>query len=109
MVVGSHGQMSNKTQPTQTLIMFSAQMIGRCSSMWPICRICLPYVPTTSLCSFRGLFYIKCVLFKFKEFWIKVQGYTEIVQAAWDKTTSIHGPVRRLHTKLCRIAKTLKK
>jgi exonuclease III len=47
--------------------------------------------------------------FKFEQFWLKMHGFQETVQAAWTKQTLIVDPVRRLHTRLCRTAKALKK
>ena len=47
--------------------------------------------------------------FRFEVFWPKVQGYNEIVQSAWNRELSLVNPYLRLHTKLERTGKELRK
>ena len=46
--------------------------------------------------------------FRFEVFWPKVQGYSEVVQSAWDQELSVINPFLRLHTKLQRTGKALR-
>jgi len=47
--------------------------------------------------------------FRFEVFWPKVQGYNEVVQLAWGQDLSVVNPFLRLHTKLQRTGKALRK
>ncbi|KAM0825513.1 hypothetical protein ACQ4PT_069506 [Festuca glaucescens] len=47
--------------------------------------------------------------FKFEEFWLRMQGFKETVAEAWNKNISATDPIRRVHIKLARTAKALKR
>jgi hypothetical protein len=47
--------------------------------------------------------------FKFEEFWLSMHGFKETVSAAWGKVVLASDPIRRVHIKLSRTAKALKK
>ena len=47
--------------------------------------------------------------FRFEVFWPKVHGYGEVVQSAWNDNLALTNPYLRLHTKLQRTAKALRK
>jgi exonuclease III len=47
--------------------------------------------------------------FKFEAFWIRQPGFKETVASAWNKHVRTSDPVRRIHIKLSRTAKALKK
>ena len=47
--------------------------------------------------------------FKFEEFWMRMPGFKETVAEAWNKHIQDTDPIRRIHIKLSRMAKALKK
>ncbi|KAM0822740.1 hypothetical protein ACQ4PT_071319 [Festuca glaucescens] len=47
--------------------------------------------------------------FKFEEFWFRMQGFKETVTDAWNKDILATDPIRRVHIKLARTAKALKR
>jgi endonuclease/exonuclease/phosphatase family metal-dependent hydrolase len=47
--------------------------------------------------------------FRFENFWTKMDGFFQAVQEAWDRPLSTTLPIKRLHIKLSRVAKNLKK
>lgn len=47
--------------------------------------------------------------FKFEEFWLRLPGFKDTVAAAWDRPVHATNPIRRIHIKLSRTAKALKK
>lgn len=47
--------------------------------------------------------------FRFENFWIHMPGFTETVAAAWNKPVQATDPFRKLHIKMCRTGKALKK
>jgi len=47
--------------------------------------------------------------FRFENFWTSVDGFQETVQEAWNKPISSSNQLKRLHTKLSRVAKALKR
>jgi hypothetical protein len=47
--------------------------------------------------------------FKFEEFWLRIQGFKETVTESWNKETLAIDPIRRVHIKLSRTAKALRK
>jgi hypothetical protein len=47
--------------------------------------------------------------FRFENFWTKMDGFLQAVQEAWDRPVSTVLPIKRLHIKLARVAKNLKK
>ncbi|KAK1692653.1 hypothetical protein QYE76_009350 [Lolium multiflorum] len=47
--------------------------------------------------------------FKFEEFWLSMHGFKETVSAAWGKVVLAPDPIRRVHIKLSRTTKALKK
>jgi hypothetical protein len=51
----------------------------------------------------------RCSTFRFEAFWPRMEGFYEVVQAAWEVPTITNDPMRRLHIKLERTAKALKR
>jgi hypothetical protein len=47
--------------------------------------------------------------FRFEVFWAKLQGYLDTVKEAWEKDLRVHNPFLRLHIKLQRTGKALKR
>jgi regulator of replication initiation timing len=47
--------------------------------------------------------------FKFEEFWLRLPGFAATVALVWNKHVAITGAIRRVHIKLSRTAKALKK
>jgi regulator of replication initiation timing len=47
--------------------------------------------------------------FKFEEFWLRLPGFAETVALAWNKHVTVTDAIRRIHIKLARTAKSLKK
>lgn len=47
--------------------------------------------------------------FRFEAFWPRLQGFDEVVNEAWNRPLSIYNPFLRLHTKLQRASKALRK
>jgi hypothetical protein len=47
--------------------------------------------------------------FKFEIFWLRIQGFKETITEAWNKATLAIGPIHRVHLKLSRTAKALRK
>jgi hypothetical protein len=47
--------------------------------------------------------------FRFEAFWPKLQGFMEVVKDAWDKPVRPNNPFLRLHIKLQRTSKNLRK
>jgi hypothetical protein len=47
--------------------------------------------------------------FKFEAYWLKLPGFQEVVKEAWEKPIQAMDSIRRLHIKLSRSAKALKK
>ncbi|XP_066392289.1 uncharacterized protein [Miscanthus floridulus] len=47
--------------------------------------------------------------FRFENFWTKVDGFHEVVQDAWNKPVYSALPLKRLHIKLARVAKAIKR
>lgn len=47
--------------------------------------------------------------FRFETCWLKMEGFREIVANAWNKPVAATDAIRRMHTKLSRTAKALKK
>jgi exonuclease III len=70
----------------------------------------------TSACSDHAPFFLQGSVasprkqsFKFEEFWLRMQGFKETVSEAWNKDILAHDPIRRVHIKLARTAKALKR
>jgi hypothetical protein len=51
--------------------------------------------------SFRG--------FRFEAFWPRLPGFSEVVSAAWCRLLNVHNPFLRLHSKLQRVSKDLRR
>jgi exonuclease III len=51
----------------------------------------------------------RCRAFRFEAFWPRMEGFHEVVQEAWDMAVRSTDPLRRLHVKLERTAKALKR
>ena len=47
--------------------------------------------------------------FRFENFWTKLDGFQEVVQAEWGKPANTTLPIKRFHIKMARLAKRLKK
>lgn len=47
--------------------------------------------------------------FRFEAFWPRLQAYHDVVQAAWEKSTQVVNPFLRLHIKLQRTSKALRR
>jgi hypothetical protein len=47
--------------------------------------------------------------FRFEAFWPKLQGYAQVVQSAWNRNITVTNPYLRLHIKLQRIGKALRR
>ena len=47
--------------------------------------------------------------FRFENFWTKMEGFHEVVQTEWGKPLNTMLPIKRLHIKMARLAKGLKK
>lgn len=47
--------------------------------------------------------------FRFESFWPRLQGYNEVVASAWTKNTRVTNPFLRVHIKLQRTSKALRK
>jgi len=47
--------------------------------------------------------------FRFENFWTKMDGFQEVVQAEWGKPVNTTLPIKRFHIKMARLAKRLKK
>ena len=47
--------------------------------------------------------------FRFESYWLRMEGFQETVQLAWDKEVATADPVRRLHVKLETTARELKR
>jgi hypothetical protein len=47
--------------------------------------------------------------FRFENFWTEVQGFQELVQTTWSKQVNSALPLKRLHIKLARVAKEIKR
>jgi hypothetical protein len=54
----------------------------------------------TSVRKFKG--------FQFESYWLKLPSFQDVVKQAWDKPLVVADPIKRLHIKLARTAKTLK-
>lgn len=46
--------------------------------------------------------------FKFEEFWLKYDDFKDKVSSVWHKPVSAYDPIRRIHIKLSRMAKSLR-
>jgi exonuclease III len=47
--------------------------------------------------------------FRFENFWTKIDGFQEVVQAEWGKPANTTLPIKRFHIEMARLAKMLKK
>jgi hypothetical protein len=47
--------------------------------------------------------------FRFENFWVKVDGFKDLVEQVWNKPVHSSLPIKRLHIKLARLAKGLKR
>lgn len=47
--------------------------------------------------------------FQFENFWTQMQGFHELVQEAWSKHVNSTLPLKRLHIKMSRVTKSIKK
>lgn len=47
--------------------------------------------------------------FRFKNFWVKMDGFKELVEQVWNKPVHSVLPIKRLHIKLARVAKCIKR
>ena len=47
--------------------------------------------------------------FRFENFWVKMDGFRDLVEQVWSKPVHSSLPIKRLHTKLARVAKGLKR
>jgi hypothetical protein len=47
--------------------------------------------------------------FRFENFWVKMDGFRDLVEQVWSKPVHSLLPIKRLHTKLARVAKGLKR
>jgi hypothetical protein len=47
--------------------------------------------------------------FRFENFWTDMQGFQEVVHEAWGRPVNTELPIKRLHVKLARAAKSIKK
>jgi hypothetical protein len=47
--------------------------------------------------------------FRFENFWINMHGFQEVVQEAWSRPVNTELSIKRLHIKLARVAKSIKK
>jgi hypothetical protein len=47
--------------------------------------------------------------FRFESFWVHVDGFSELVQQIWNRSVSFALPLKRLNTKLARVAKGIKR
>lgn len=52
---------------------------------------------------------VKKPSFKFEEFWLHLPDFHQTVSAPWNKPLMATNTVRRIHIKLCRMVKALKK
>jgi hypothetical protein len=46
--------------------------------------------------------------FRFESYWLRLSGFQEVVQQAWDKPLCASDAIRRLHIKLARTANALR-
>ena len=70
----------------------------------------------TTACSDHAPLYLQgCVddprkpSFKFEEFWLRLPGFKDTVALAWNKPVQARDAIRKIHIKLCRTAKALRK
>jgi hypothetical protein len=47
--------------------------------------------------------------FRFKNFWVHIDGFKEVVQQIWNKPVHSTMPLKRLNTKLARVAKGIRR
>jgi len=84
---------------TGTLIMMPGCMLQALSSMVSD-HAPLLLTGRCTVQSFRG--------FRFESFWPRLQGFSQVVEQAWQRSLGLQTPFLRLHTKLQRTGKKLK-
>jgi hypothetical protein len=84
--------------------MFSSPTIGMYANLQAITSACSDHAPLLLQGSISNTGKSS---FKFEEFWLRMEGFKEMVTEAWSRSILAIDPIRRIHIKLVRTAKAL--